>query len=215
MADTFRGVANYNAFGQTEMSSVTCVLLGEDAVAKMGSVGKPVVNVEARIVDDQMVDVAVGEPGEIVYRGPTVLQGYWNNPEATAEGFAGGWFHSGDVCRMDEDGFIFVVDRKKDMIISGGENIYCAEVEAVIDAHPNVKEVALIGIPHERWVETPRAIVVAVDPGDPPSEEDVIKFCRERLASYKKPTSVVVVDELPRNASGKILKTVLRDEYGK
>jgi acyl-CoA synthetase (AMP-forming)/AMP-acid ligase II len=178
-------------------------------------VGKPVVNVEARIVDDQMVDVAVGEPGEIVYRGPTVLQGYWNNPEATAEGFAGGWFHSGDVCRMDEDGFIFVVDRKKDMIISGGENIYCAEVEAVIDAHPKVKEVALIGIPHERWVETPRAIVVAVDPGDPPSEEDVIKFCRERLASYKKPTSVVVVDELPRNASGKILKTVLRDEYGK
>jgi acyl-CoA synthetase (AMP-forming)/AMP-acid ligase II len=116
---------------------------------------------------------------------------------------------------MDEDGFIFVVDRKKDMIISGGENIYCAEVEAVIDAHPKVKEVALIGIPHERWVETPRAIVVAVDPGDPPSEEDVIKFCRERLASYKKPTSVVVVDELPRNASGKILKTVLRDEYGK
>ncbi len=215
MADTFRGVANYNAFGQTEMSSVTCVLLGEDAVAKMGSVGKPVVNVEARIVDDQMVDVAVGDPGEIVYRGPTVLQGYWNNPEATAEGFAGGWFHSGDVCRMDEDGFIFVVDRKKDMIISGGENIYCAEVEAVIDAHPKVKEVALIGIPHERWVETPRAIVVAVDPGDPPSEEDVIKFCRERLASYKKPTSVVVVDELPRNASGKILKTVLRDEYGK
>lgn len=214
MAETFPGVPNYNAFGQTEMSSVTCVLKGEDAIAKMGSVGTPIVNVEARIVDDDMGDVAQGAVGEIVYRGPTVLQEYWRKPEATAEAFSGGWFHSGDLCRMDGDGFIYVVDRKKDMIISGGENIYCAEVEAVIDAHPKVKEVALVGIPHEKWVETPRAVVVASDPSDPPTEEELIAFTKERLASYKKPTSVVVVDELPRNASGKVLKTVLRESFG-
>lgn len=214
MADTFPGVPNYNAFGQTEMSSVTCVLKGEDAIAKMGSVGTPIVNVEARIVDDDMNDVPQGEVGEIVYRGPTVLQEYWRKPEATAEAFSGGWFHSGDLCRMDEDGFIYVVDRKKDMIISGGENIYCAEVEAVIDAHPKVKEVALIGVPHDKWVETPRAVIVPADPADPPSEEEIIAFAKERLASYKKPTSVVIVDELPRNASGKVLKTVLRQTYG-
>lgn len=214
MADTFSGVPNYNAFGQTEMSSVTCVLLGEDAVRKMGSVGTPVVNVEARIVDEDMEDVPVGDPGEIVYRGPTVMQGYWNNPEATAEAFEGGWFHSGDICKMDDEGFIYVVDRKKDMIISGGENIYCAEVEAVLDAHPKVKEVALIGVPHERWVETPRAIVVPADPADPPTEEELIEYCQQRMASYKKPTSMLIVDELPRNASGKVLKTVLRASYG-
>ncbi|HET6793610.1 MAG TPA: long-chain-fatty-acid--CoA ligase [Acidimicrobiales bacterium] len=214
MADTFPGVPNFNAFGQTEMSSVTCVLKGEDAVRKMGSVGKPIVNVEARLVDDDMKDVAVGDVGEIVYRGPTVLQGYWNKPDATAESFAGGWFHSGDLCRMDEDGFIYVVDRKKDMIISGGENIYCAEVEAVIDSHPKVREVALIGVPHDKWVETPRAVVVPADPADPPTEEEIIELCRQRLASYKKPTSVVIVAELPRNASGKVLKTVLRQGNG-
>ena len=214
MAETFPGVPNYNAFGQTEMSSVTCVLKGEDAIRKMGSVGRPIVNIEARLVDDAMEDVPVGDVGEIVYRGPTVLQEYWGKPEATAEAFEGGWFHSGDLCRMDEDGYITVVDRKKDMIISGGENIYCAEVEAVIDAHPGVAEVALIGLPHERWVETPRAVIVAEDPSAPPSEEEIIDWCKERLASYKKPTSVVVVDELPRNASGKVLKTRLRADHG-
>ncbi len=215
MAETFPGVPNFNAFGQTEMSSVTCVLRGEDAVRKMGSVGTPIPNIEARIVDDDMRDVATDEVGEIVYRGPTVLQEYWNKPEATADAFAGGWFHSGDLVRRDADGYIYVVDRKKDMIISGGENIYCAEVEAVIDAHPKVREVALIGMPHEKWVETPRAIVVAADPADPPGEDEIVDWCRERLASYKKPTSVVVVDELPRNASGKVLKTNLRDQYAK
>jgi acyl-CoA synthetase (AMP-forming)/AMP-acid ligase II len=214
MEDTFPGVPNSNAFGQTEMSSVTCLLRGEDAVRKMGSVGTPVPNVEVRIVDDELRDVGVDEVGEIVYRGPTVLQSYWNNPEATAEAFAGGWFHSGDLVRRDAEGFIYVVDRKKDMIISGGENIYCAEVEAVIDAHPKVQDVALIGVPSEKWVETPMAVVTAVDPADPPTEEEVIAWCRERLASYKKPTSVVVVDALPRNASGKVLKTALRAELG-
>lgn len=212
MAESFPGVPTLNAFGQTEMSSVTCVLRGEDAIRKMGSVGMPVPNVEARIVDDEMRDVAPGQVGEIVYRGPTVMQGYWQNPEATDEAFAGGWFHSGDLCRRDEDGFIYVVDRKKDMIISGGENIYSAEVEAAIDQHPGVAEVAVIGVPHERWVETPVAIITASDPSAPPTEEEIIDFCRTKLASYKKPSRVVVVDELPRNASGKVLKRTLREQ---
>ncbi|MYR07872.1 long-chain-fatty-acid--CoA ligase [Gordonia sp. SID5947] len=211
MADTFPNLPTFNMFGQTEMSSVTCVLRGEDAIRKMGSVGKPIVNVEARLVDDHGVPVPVGEVGEIVYRGPTVMKEYWNNPTATAEAFAGGWFHSGDLCVMDDEGFIRVVDRAKDMIISGGENIYCAEVEAVIDQHPKVAEIALVGAPHPRWVETPIAVIVPTDPSDPPTEDEIITFCRERLASYKKPTGVIVVDQLPRTATGKIQKFVLRD----
>ncbi len=210
MAATFPGVPNSNAFGQTEMSSVTCILHGEDAVAKMGSVGKPVANVETRLVDEDMVDVNEGEVGEIVYRGPTVLQGYWNDPEADRVAFEGGWFHSGDLCRADDDGFLYVVDRKKDMIVSGGENIYSAEVEEAIDHHPKVAEVAVVGAPHPTWVETPIAVVVPTDPVDPPTEDEIIEHCRENLASYKKPTRVSIVDALPRNASGKVLKTALR-----
>ncbi|MGY0488898.1 AMP-binding protein [Streptomyces sp. WG-D5] len=211
MNDTFPGVVIRSAFGQTEMASVTCYLDGEDAVRKLGSVGKPVRHVDARIVDEEMRDVPVGEVGEIVYRGANLMLGYWNNPEATAEAFAGGWFHSGDLCRMDDEGYIYVVDRKKDMIISGGENIYSAEVEAVVDKHPKVAEVAVVGVPHPEWVETPRAYVVPVDPADPPTEDDIADFCRERLASYKKPTSVVVIEALPRNAAGKVLKVRLRE----
>lgn len=213
MADSFPGIPNYNAFGQTEMSSVTCVLRGQDAVRKMGSVGTPIVNVEVRVVDEAMQDVPSGAVGEIVYRGPTVMQGYWNNPDATDEAFHGGWFHSGDLVRQDQDGFYFVVDRKKDMIISGGENIYCAEVEAVIDAHPDVREVAVIGIPDPKWGEVPMAVIVAVDGASPPSERDIIVWCQGRLASYKKPARVVATDALPRNASGKVLKTELRTRF--
>lgn len=214
MAETFPGVPTFNMFGQTEMSSVTCVLRGEDAVRKRGSVGKPVLNVEARIVDESMNDVPAGQAGEIVYRGPTVMQGYWNKPEATAEVFAGGWFHSGDVCVADEDGFITVVDRTKDMIISGGENIYCAEVEAAIDAHPDVAEVAVVGVAHPKWVETPCAVIVPADSSNPPGEAEIIEHCREHLASYKKPTSVRIVEALPRNAVGKVQKFKLRDPAG-
>ncbi len=213
MVETFPDSPLYTFFGQTEMSSVTTVLRGEDSLRKLGSVGKLCVNVEARIVDDDMRDVAPGEVGEIVYRAPTMTQGYWNNPEGTAEAFAGGWFHSGDLLRQDEDGFLWVVDRKKDMIISGGENIYSAEVETVIDTHPGVAEVAVIGIPDPKWMETPCAVVVPVDRDNAPSESEIIDYCKGRLASYKKPSSVVFVDSLPRNASGKVLKTQLREGY--
>jgi fatty-acyl-CoA synthase len=211
MAEAFPGVDNVCTFGQTEMSPVTTVLPGEDAIRKIGSVGKPTALTDVRVVDPQMNDVAPGEIGEIVYRGPQVMMGYWDNPAATAEAFRGGWFHSGDLVRVDEDGFYYVVDRLKDMIISGGENIYSAEVEAVIADHPQVREVALVGSPHPKWGETPVAVVVPHDPSDPPAADDLIAFCAARLASYKKPTRVVVLEEMPRNASGKILKTPLRD----
>jgi acyl-CoA synthetase (AMP-forming)/AMP-acid ligase II len=212
MAAAFPGVATFNTFGQTEMSPLTCVLRGDDAIRKMGSVGTPVPNVEVRIVDDAMGDVPDGEIGEIVYRGPTVMLGYWNDPVATEIAFEGGWFHSGDLVVRDAEGFISVVDRKKDMIISGGENIYCAEVEAVVGQHPAVDEVAIVGVAHPRWVETPVAVIVPVVGADPPMLADITEWCRERLASYKKPTAVVIVDALPRNASGKVLKHVLRDQ---
>ena len=212
MADSFPGVATFNTFGQTEMSPLTCVLRGEDAVRKMGSIGTPVPNVEVRIVDEEMHDVADGEIGEIVYRGPTVMLGYWNDPAATDAAFAGGWFHSGDLVRRDDEGFVFVVDRIKDMIISGGENIYSAEVEAVIGSHPAVVEVAVVGMPHPRWVETPVAVIVARPGQTPPTLTDITEWCRERLASFKKPTALRIVTVLPRNASGKVLKNVVRDE---
>ena len=161
LAATFPSVEIVNAFGQTEMSSNTCFLKGEDAIRKMGSVGHPALGVEVRIVDEEGADVPTGEVGEIVYRGPTVMQGYHGKPEATAEAFAGGWFHSGDLVREDDEGFIYVVDRLKDMLISGGENVYPAEVERALIDHPAVAEVAVVGVPHERWVETPLAVVVA------------------------------------------------------
>ena len=214
MARCFPEVPFTAVFGQTEMSPVTCVLDGEDSIRKFGSVGRPVPAVDVRVVDERMRDVEVGQVGEIVYRGPSMMACYWNNPGATAEATRGGWFHSGDLVRRDEDGFVFVVDRKKDMIISGGENIYSTEIEEVLDAHPKIREVAVIGVPHPRWVETPLAVIVPNDPSDPPTAEDVEQWCRQRLASYKKPSQVRIVDSLPRNVSGKILKTELRVRFG-
>ena len=212
MSATFPGTQILAAFGQTEMSPVTCMLLGEDAIRKRGSVGKVIPTVAARVVDENMNDVPTGEVGEIVYRAPTLMSGYWNNPEATAEAFAGGWFHSGDLVRMDEDGYVWVVDRKKDMIISGGENIYCAEVENVLAGHPRIVEVAVIGRAHEKWGEVPIAVAAVV--GDHLALDDLDEFLAERLARYKHPKALEIVDALPRNPSGKVLKTELRVRYG-
>ena len=216
MSETFPGTQILAAFGQTEMSPVTCMLLGEDAIKKRGSVGKVIPTVAARVVDENMNDVPVGEVGEIVYRAPTLMSGYWNNPEATAEAFAGGWFHSGDLVRMDEDGYVWVVDRKKDMIISGGENIYCAEVENVLASHPGIVEVAVIGRPHQKWGEVPIAVAALVASGQENklSLEDLDEFLNERLARYKHPKGLEIVDALPRNPAGKVLKTELRARYG-
>jgi fatty-acyl-CoA synthase len=214
MARVFPYAEIISVFGQTEMSPVTTALPSEEAIRKIGSVGKPIPTISARVVDDEMNDVKPGEVGEIVYRGPTLMAGYWNDPVETAKAFEGGWFHSGDLVRADDQGFLYVVDRKKDMIISGGENIYCAEVENVLASHPAVLDVAVIGAKHERWGETPLAVVVAADKDNPPTLEDLTDFTRDKLASYKKPTLLVVIDELPRNASGKVVKGELRDRYG-
>ena len=212
MSAIFPGTQILAAFGQTEMSPVTCMLLGEDAIRKRGSVGKVIPTVAARVVDENMNDVPIGEVGEIVYRAPTLMSGYWNNPEATAEAFAGGWFHSGDLVRMDSDGYVWVVDRKKDMIISGGENIYCAEVENVLASHPGIVEVAVIGRPHDKWGEVP--IAVAAVAGDNLALDELDEFLTERLARYKHPKALEIVDALPRNPAGKVLKTELRIRYG-
>jgi fatty-acyl-CoA synthase len=212
MSETFPGTQILAAFGQTEMSPVTCMLLGEDAIRKLGSVGRVIPTVAARVVDDEMNDVAIGDVGEIVYRAPTLMAGYWNNPKATEEAFAGGWFHSGDLVRQDEEGYVWVVDRKKDMIISGGENIYCAEVENVLAAHPAIIEVAVIGRPHDKWGEVPVAIVAVAEAGLTLADLDV--FLTERLARYKHPKALEIVDALPRNPAGKVLKTALRETFG-
>lgn len=219
MAETFPGSQIFAAFGQTEMSPVTCMLLSEDALRKLGSVGRVIPTVSARVVDENMNDVPVGEVGEIVYRAPTLMAGYWNNPKATAEAFAGGWFHSGDLVRQDDEGYVWVVDRKKDMIISGGENIYCAEVENVLAAHPAIVEVAVIGRRHDKWGEVPVAVVALGARPDAPANAgltlaDLDSFLTERLARYKHPKALEIVDALPRNPSGKVLKTELRTRFG-
>ena len=174
---------------------------------KIGSVGKPVSIVAARIVDDDMKDVAAAARWA---RSSTAARRSWpgtgSNPEATAEAFRGGWFHSGDLVRADEDGFLFVVDRKKDMIITGGENVYCAEVENALSAHPAVAELAVIGAPHERWGETPVAVAVLA-PGASLTLDELREWGTARLARYKLPTVLHIVDALPRNASGKVMKT--------
>ncbi|MCR1832960.1 long-chain fatty acid--CoA ligase [Oceanobacillus caeni] len=211
MLKTFPNAILIDNFGQSETTATTTSNSGEDALRKTDSVGKPYLNVEIRIVDESMNDVLIGEVGEIVYRGPTVMKEYYKNPEATEEAFKGGWFHSGDLVKMDEEGFIYVVDRKKNMIISGGENIYPAEIEEILYQMPEILECAVIGIPDKDWGESVKAIVVT-KPNHTLTAEQVIDYCKQHLASYKKPKMVKFIDELPRNASGKVLKYVLQKE---
>lgn len=213
MEEAFPHAAIVSAYGQTEMSGATTLLKGADSTRKMGSVGKPMLGVELRVVDDELCDVPPDGVGEVVYRGSNVMAGYHRQPEATREAFAGDWFHSGDLARIDGEGYLWLVDRKKDMIVSGGENVYPAEVERVLLDHPAVAEAAVIGVPHPRWVETPIAFVVLSGQGEI-GEADLIAHCRRHLAAFKKPSAVIMVDELPRNAVGKILRRRLREVYG-
>ena len=170
-------------------------------------------HVAFRIVDRERRDVPPGEVGELWIKGPGVTPGYWRQPETTAESFTEGWLHSGDVARIDGDGYYYIVDRWKDMYISGGENVYPAEVESVLYAHPAVAEAAVIGVPDPKWGEVGKAIVV-VKPGYTLTEEEVLRFCEGKIARYKIPKSVVFVDALPRNPAGKVLKTELRRRFG-
>lgn len=197
-------------FGQTETCGTAVTLSFEDSLRKIGSVGKPTSETWIRVVDADMKDVGVDEVGEIVYRGTCVMNRYWDDEAATAEAFAGGWFHSGDLVRRDAEGFLYVVDRVKDMIISGGENIYCAEVENALSWHPDLAEVTIVGRPDETWGEVPVACVVPVEGTAAPSLDDLRGFLDDRLARYKHPKDVIVLDALPRTGMGKIHKKALR-----
>ncbi|WP_404850432.1 class I adenylate-forming enzyme family protein [Dietzia kunjamensis] len=200
-------------FGMTETTANTLVLDAESATSKRGSVGLPLMHVDARVGGPGDEELPVGEIGELLLRGPNIAMGYWGRDEATAESWRNGWFHSGDLCRVDEDGYFYIVDRKKDMVISGGENVYPAEVEQILHRHEGVQDVAVIGVPHEKWGETVVAVVTE-RPGADLDEAQVIEFCRAHLAHYKCPTKIVVVDELPRTATGKLLKRDLRQRFG-
>ena len=206
------GMALFNFYGQTEMSALALVLSPEDQLRKPGSAGTAVINSETRIVDEADRPVGPGVEGEIVHRSPHATAGYWNDPEKTAEAFRNGWFHSGDLGVMDEDGYITVVDRKKDVIKTGGENVASREVEEVIYQHPAVAETAVFSIPHPTWIEAVAAVVVPRE-GQTVDTDELVRFCRERLAGYKTPRYVAVVDGLPKNASGKILKRELRTTF--
>ena len=208
-----KGLPFQEGFGMTETAPGVSVLDADHVKEKAGSIGRPMFHVRARIVDDADRDVRTGEVGELVLRGPNVFAGYWGLPEATAEAFRGGGFHTGDLGRMDPEGFMTLVDRKKDMIITGGENVYPIEAEQVLYRHDSVREVAVVGVPHDRWGETPVA-VVALQDGAATTAEELIAYARERLAHFKCPTRVEFVAELPRNATGKVLKTVLRQQHG-
>ncbi len=205
-----KGVLIRQGFGMTEVGP-NCFSLSEtDAVRKIGSIGFPNFYVDVRLVDDAGHDVGVNEPGELWFRGPVVTPGYWNNPEATAEAFTGDWFHTGDILRRDEDGYYYVVDRKKNMFISGGENVYPAEVERLLYTMPGIAEVAVIGVPDPKWGEVGAAFVVR-KPGVNLTEKDVMEWCNGKLARFKIPKSVTFLDELPKGDSGKILKRALLD----
>jgi len=208
-----RGYKFFEGFGMTETAPNACFLAAKDAARKNGSVGKPLAHVRMRIVDEADRDVPQGEVGELVMRGPNLFIGYWNRPEATEEAFRNGWFHSGDLCRQDEEGFYYIVDRKKDMFISGGENVYPVEVEQVLNCHPKVSELALIGVPDEHWGEVGMLIVVP-RAGEEITLAEMATFCEGKLAHFKVPRHIAVVDALPRNATGKVLKHMLRRQYG-
>jgi fatty-acyl-CoA synthase len=199
----------WNFYGQTEIAPLATVLKPEDQLRKPGSAGRPALNVETRVVDDAMRDVKPGEVGEIVHRSPQLLQGYFNDPERSAAAFAGGWFHSGDLATIDAEGYITVVDRKKDMIKTGGENVASREVEEALYRLDGVSEVAVIGLPHPRWIEAVTAVVV-VKAGHKLTESQVLGHAAQQLASFKCPKAVVFVDALPKNPSGKLLKRELR-----
>ncbi|MAM63350.1 acyl-CoA synthetase [Maritimibacter sp. UBA3975] len=206
------GAAPYNCYGQSEIGPLATVLRPEEHADRPASAGRPIYNVETRLVDEDMRDVAPGEQGEIVHRSPQLLSGYWDKPEATAEAFAGGWFHSGDVGVRDEAGYITIVDRTKDIIKTGGTMVASREVEEVLFTHPAVHEVAVIALPHEKWVEAVTAVIVLRD-GAEVTEAELHDFAAENLAGFKLPKAVVFTDELPRNTAGKILKRELREAH--
>jgi len=207
-----KGVVFRQGYGLTEVGANCFSMTDEESVPKTGSVGKPIFHSHMRIVDEQRQDVPVGEVGELLITGPHVYSGYWNNPEATANAMHGGWFCTGDMAYRDEDGFYYIVGRFKDMIISGGENIYAAEVEAVFLEHPHVAEAALIGQPDEKFGEI--GLMIVVPKADTsPTEQDLLQACQEKLARYKIPRRVICTDALPYSPYGKVQKAELKKKF--
>jgi len=203
----------YNLYGQSEIGPLATVLRPEEHDARPASAGRPVLNVETRVVDEEMNDVPPGVPGEIVHRSPQLLLRYWDKPEETAEAFRGGWFHSGDVAWRDEEGYLFVVDRTKDIINTGGVTVSSREVEEALFTHPAVYEVAVIALPDPKWIEAVTAVVV-LRPGAEAAPGALIEHARASLAPFKVPKRVIFTDALPRNTAGKLLKRELRATYG-
>jgi len=209
------------AYGMTEVSPLLTCLPAADhrfdntdaQFTPVKSAGRPVPGIEMRVVDHNDRDLPACQPGEIIARGPNVMKGYWKRPEISAEVLRGGWMHTGDLGAFDEEGFLYILDRKKDMIKTGSENVYSPEVESVLCAHPCVLEAAVIGIPDPTWGETIRAVIVK-RPDAALCERELIAWCRDRLTHFKCPTSVVVTDTLPKGGTGKIQKNVLRDRFG-
>jgi long-chain acyl-CoA synthetase len=217
----FPCVEFFQGYGQSEASPLLTALLPEEHVTegdekslrRLTSCGRPVIGVEVEIVDDNDEPITPGQVGEVIARGPNVMMGYWKRPEETAQALRGGWLRTGDMATIDEAGYIYLVDRKKDMIISGGENVYSTEVENVIYQHPAVREAAVIGVPDEKWGEAVLAIVTIKEGATLPGDE-LIEFCAAKLADYKVPKSVeICAVELPKSGAGKILKKDLRERY--
>ncbi|MEK3937336.1 long-chain fatty acid--CoA ligase [Sporosarcina sp. FSL W7-1349] len=207
-----RNVPFFEGFGLTETAPVVAVLDSKNSLRKNGSVGKPPIHTEIKIVDPNEKEVPIGEVGELIVKGPNIFVKYWNKPEETERAIKNGWFFTGDLAKQDEEGFLYIVDRMKDMIITGGENVYPIEVEQVLFRHPNIKEVAVLGYPDEKWGESVKAVIALKDAAEPISLICIREFCEGKLASFKIPKQIELVDELPRNATGKVLKTVLRSK---
>ena len=204
------GIRLEQLFGLTEAGGPGCQLMGEDVSRKPGSAGKGFLFVDVRVVDENDNDVPVNEPGELILSGKNIMAGYWNRPKDTEATLKNGWLHTGDVATMDEEGFVYIVDRKKDMIISGGENIYPAEIEKVIAGMPHVRAVAVIGKPDPKWGESPLAVIVPGEEGL--DEKAVIEYCKSKIAGYKLPKAVTFVDALPMTPTGKVQKQVLKKQ---
>ena len=207
-----RGVELVQGYGMTETSPGSTMLDPADAMRKIGSAGKPLLHTAVRIVRDDGTDCAAGEVGELWTKGPNITPGYWNKPEATANSFQDGWLKTGDAARLDDEGFIYIVDRWKDMYISGGENVYPAEVENVLFQLPAITDAAVIGVPNDKWGEVGLAVLV-LKPGQTIDRATVVAHCVTRLAKFKVPNDIAVVDALPRNATGKVLKRELRVQF--
>lgn len=205
------GFPIHQVYGLTESAGPACLISPSEAVKRAGSTGKAFFHTDIKVIDSDGNAVAPGETGELLIRGPHVMVGYWNRAEATAETIVDGWLHSGDIAMIDADGYIYIQDRIKDMIISGGENVYPAEIENVLAGHDGIQDVAVIGMPSEKWGESPLAIVVKAD--DTLTADDVLAYSKGKLAPFKLPKSVEFIDVIPRNPTGKVLKRVLRDRF--